>query len=319
MTNSQGLELTIPGKAFLGGEYLALLGGPALVAAVDPRFVLRVSPIATPQKDSENPFHSKSPAGLLLQKNQSLIKDYRLQFYDPHQGRGGWGGSTAEFALLHSFFKIQKSLFADTPELIDLRQVWTDYREISSFEGQKAEQKPSGADLIAQMQGGLTLFDRANGKIDQFLWPFKNLGFLLFRTKNKIPTHHHLQSLGNFSGLALGRAMDHILSGLQLQCATDFIDGINAYSQELEQLGFLAEQSQTVLKNIQHPSILAKKGCGAMGADVICVFYEKSGPAKFEIIDELTDMDLHFVASDEALTDGLQFNLQPLQKLELNL
>jgi mevalonate kinase len=307
-----GLELTISGKAFLAGEYLALQGGPALVAAVEPRFVLRASPLTQSQALNESPFHEKSQAGILFHKNSNFLKNYRLQFYDPHQGRGGWGGSTAEFALLHSFFKLQKSYFTEANEVIDLRQVWADYREISSSQGQK----PSGADLIAQMQGGITLFDRSSGKIDQFAWPFKNLGFLLFRTTNKLPTHEYLKSLAVFSSAKLTLAMDRIMSGLQSVSSSDFVAGITAYSEALDELGFISAQTKSLLQAIQHPNILAKKGCGAMGADVICVFYEKSVQAKFEIIDELTDSDLSFVASDEALAEGLQSNIHPMVHFE---
>ena len=102
----KSIELSVPGKVFLGGEYLALTGGTALLAGIEPRFRMLVEETSLEQK---NPFHENSPAGKLWLKYQKQLAGYRVRFIDPFEGKGGFGGSTAEFVLLFSFLNFIKS------------------------------------------------------------------------------------------------------------------------------------------------------------------------------------------------------------------
>lgn len=99
-------RVLIPGKTFLVGEYLALLGGPSIVFNSSPCFEWQWSELeesTSGRLEIQHPFHSKSPAGFWLDRlaleGSSLARGRRfeVQFHDPNRGAGGLGGSTAEF------------------------------------------------------------------------------------------------------------------------------------------------------------------------------------------------------------------------------
>jgi mevalonate kinase len=90
--------IRIPSKTFLAGEYLALCGGPSLVLNTPPVFELYCQ--VTDDTRLEG-IHPESPAGRFWADHQSSFANLTLQFMDPHQGRGGFGASTAQFAMLY--------------------------------------------------------------------------------------------------------------------------------------------------------------------------------------------------------------------------
>jgi mevalonate kinase len=81
------LEFLIPGKTFLVGEYLALHGGPTLVALSKPCFELKAQAGA----GSIGTIHPESPAGQFISKHSDFFKKFDLEFVDPYQGLGGFG------------------------------------------------------------------------------------------------------------------------------------------------------------------------------------------------------------------------------------
>ena len=100
---AKSYEVMIPGKTFLVGEYLALEGGPSVVANTHPSFRFRWT---LEQADGgaariEHGFHPESPAGKFLNRlNASRLlgtEKATIEFHDPHYGKGGLGASTAEF------------------------------------------------------------------------------------------------------------------------------------------------------------------------------------------------------------------------------
>jgi hypothetical protein len=120
-----------PGKVFLLGEYAVLQGLPALVAAVGPRFSMGVTP-RTPASEEDgrgfdgDEFHPQSPVARLIDWAQDLRAPHcRLSFGDSHRGQGGFGGSTAQFALAYRAFAELGSWDTDLPK------VWKLYRELS--------------------------------------------------------------------------------------------------------------------------------------------------------------------------------------------
>ncbi len=304
----QESDLSIPGKCFIAGEYLALSGGPTLVAAVEPRFVLRAKQIEysipgfSEGENGKNPFHPKSLAGRWWIEHKNFYQQFNLSFFDPHLGKGGLGGSTAEFALLHGLMDVKLSLCEESQSQFDLRKMWSDYRAISSSDGIK----PSGADLIGQVNGHLTMFDRNKGRINQFSWLFQNLGFMLFRTNKKLVTHEYLEELGDFSSLGFEEAMAKIIESLVKVDARTFVDGINEYAAELLDLGFVAEHTQNILEKIKSPEVLAKKGCGAMGADVICLIDRPGEDSRKTIVEAMNALGCTLVATEHSLTGGLR-------------
>ncbi|MCC7440036.1 MAG: hypothetical protein IT285_00295 [Bdellovibrionales bacterium] len=92
--------LSCPAKLFLTGEYAALWGGPALVAAVPARgFGLELAPVSGSRH--VHAFAPGSPAARLIERAGTLSEGRALEFRfrDPWAGRGGWGASTAQFLL----------------------------------------------------------------------------------------------------------------------------------------------------------------------------------------------------------------------------
>ena len=95
--------LTAPGKTFFLGEYAVLDEGVGLLCCTKPQFKLIV------KKDFSGEFlgvHPDSPAGLWVRQNQWILKDFHLEFRDPHLGRGGFGASTAQFLLVYIFHRL---------------------------------------------------------------------------------------------------------------------------------------------------------------------------------------------------------------------
>lgn len=101
---TSGRVLSIPGKTFLAGEYLALSGGQALVMSTAPKFELSVR-LTTEKND--NPFHPQSPAGKLWLIHQKFLQYYEIEFYDPY-ACGGFGASSSQFALLWTALQFLK-------------------------------------------------------------------------------------------------------------------------------------------------------------------------------------------------------------------
>jgi mevalonate kinase len=294
------LELEIPSKTFIAGEYLALEGGPALIANTEPSFKLRVK-----EKPTEtNPFHPESPAGQLWSKNKSFFSKYSFNFEDPHSGKGGFGASTAQFAFLHALFQMQDSAWTEAPIEIDIHQTWADYREICSNSGIL----PSGADLIAQLTGGLTFFDRSMGRVEMYHWPFTNLNMILIRTDKKIATHEHLKIRPQFESDGFRSAMALIETGLSKIDSELFIEGVLAFSKELNKFGLVAESTKDLLKQLSEVPVAAAKGCGAMGADVIALFCESE---ELETVKAFLNLKkLEVVATSNDLSKGFRKRVQ---------
>ena len=298
----QKISLSVPSKVFLAGEYLALKGEPTLVMACEPRFTL------TAEKgtggENQNPFHPQSPAGLLWLQNQKIFTDWDMQFSDPYSGAGGFGASTAQFVALHELKTMLKQ--QDHSDPADIRELLQSYLEMSVVDGGP---KPSGADLVAQHLGGVVVFDRRHGKVSKSPWLFANLGLCIAKTSNKVATHEHLRTLPEFSGEGLSLAMNQVLDGFSQGHQNMFTQGITAYGEALRGLGFVHPQTEHILNNLDHPAILAKKGCGALGADVIAVFYDQTGPKAFKEIEAiLQSQNCRLVATEKEISRGVSLH-----------
>ena len=302
---SMELIFEIPSKTFLAGEYLALEGGPALIANTDPCFQITVSQGGS----ASHPFHPNSPAGHLWKQHKGYFEDFKIELLDPHGGRGGFGASTAQFAALHVLLQMQESAWTEAQMDIDVRHAWTDYRNICENCGIS----PSGADLIGQLTGGLTFFERTAGRLEMFAWPFENLKFVLVRTNQKLSTHEHLLEKPKIDDEKFRPAMKMIEAGLVKLDANHFIEGIQKFSKELEVHQLVAANTLNLLTDLNSASVLAAKGCGAMGADVIALFFESRNSG--EVYERINTMGLEIVASSENVTSGLRKKIS-FQKLD---
>lgn len=304
------MTLEAPSKVFLLGEYAVLAGSPALVAAVGPRFKLKVSAYNEEEDSSResSPFHRESPAGRLLKFAESQgLPALTMEWIDPHFGAGGFGASTAQFALLYLAYA-QRANWSRR-----WQDVWKLYRELSSGESIL----PSGADLVAQWQGGVSFFDSD----DSFLrdvWPlFNSASFLVFSATQiegrKVPTHEHLKSFAGDEGL---RRLQEVSNQLQ----KPLISGISAvqegglaalgkalseYAEVLSASGLEVESCRAdrfALKAL--PGVLGVKGAGALQSDARVVLMD---PSSAHAAQEKSDL-IHAAAKRglKLVADGLE-------------
>lgn len=270
------LEFSVPGKSFLAGEYLAIKGGPCLLFASKPRFSLTTKP-GTGKLDG---IHPESPAGKLIRENQEFFSKYDLKFNDPHEGRGGWGASTAQFLTAFVFNEWRESCELETLKSLSISRLLESYWKYAwNGEGHR----PSGADLVAQYKGSLTLFDRLAGHVGNYGWTFADIDFALVPTGKKLATHEHLKSLQEFDTAGLESALEVVRAALTSGNSAEFVVGVQANAKALADLGFVAPHTQELCAEmLKKPGVLAAKGCGALGADVMLVVYEKSQQDQFK-------------------------------------
>lgn len=259
-----------PAKAFIIGEYGAIAGNPALIATFQPEFELRVG------VGSTDPFHPDSPAAKLLREFDA--QDLAMEWRDPFHGQGGFGASTAQFIttgkVLEKLGRISRW---------DMKSAWETYR--SFF----ADQKTSGADLIAQMSQGWNWVGRKgqNPFCEMAILP--DLYLMLFsathQPERKVATHQHLQSsevawvhdpqsapFRNLSG-KVDRARDALSAGR----VSDFGAALTAYAEELNLLGLestVAREDRRALSQVE--GVLGVKGCGALLSDALIVLLDSS-------------------------------------------
>lgn len=282
-------SFSAPGKTFLAGEYLALDGGMALLAMTEPRFELRVQP----GEGSREGLPALSPAGKLMSRKNAFSR-MDLRFVDPHEGAGGWGASTAQYLTVYAAI--------EGPKVFDEMQLLADYRS-DAWDGQGVP--PSGADLIGQLHGGFTFFEKRTGMLSSEPWPFETLDGYLLKTGVKLATHEHLAKLKALKTDDLAAAMRDIRGAWIESDPQKFAEGVAEYGRRLQAHGLVAESTLSLLHDLLWlDGVKAAKGCGAMGADVIFVVLEKTSRRSFEHWLEQNEMTA--IAIGDRLSGGLE-------------
>jgi mevalonate kinase len=193
------------------------------------------------------------PALLLTTSPYFTLDTENNYFIDPYQGLGGFGASSAKFVLAEK-----------AKGHVDPWKIWQLYR-VSGLLG-------SGADVIAQCEGGIVFFHADKNIIEKLSWPFDDLAVALIHTGKKLPTHDHLAnlSLKNPAIIELDQLVISAYQAIKNNHVNHFIQSINNYTTKLLELGFVAEHTQDLLMTLQaRDDVLAAKGCGAMGSDVV--------------------------------------------------
>lgn len=263
------LVFAVPGKTFLAGEYLALNEGPSLLFLSQPLFELT----AKTGKGQVEGFHKDSPAGLFIRKHIDYFAKLDISFKDPYQGRGGFGASTAQFLSVYALWLYKEASQQDMEKILDFKHILEAYYEVA-WNGQGL--RPSGADLVGQLKGALTFFEKRQGLINVKSWPFEGLEFQLIHTGNKLATHEHLRNLKSFDASSLESAFLKIKNSFESGNEDQFIDGVKSYRQGLKGLNFTCDATLNLLNELQSiPGVRAVKGCGALGADVVLVVTKK--------------------------------------------
>jgi mevalonate kinase len=280
------MKWNIPAKTFLVGEYAAIAEASAIILTTSPYFELSL----TPGKDLTG-IHPDSPAGVWWQKEQG--SGYGLSWYDPYDNRGGLGASSAQFL---ASYLANCNLHNKIP---DLNTMLTAYYQLS-WSGRGL--RPSGYDVIAQSQHGCVYINKQKKKIQSFNWPFENLSMLLIHTGVKLVTHHHLQlaTLPSHINQLSAIADEARLAFIQLN-PEKLIKSINDYHYQLAQLNLVAQHSLDIISQLKaYPEVLAIKGCGALGADILLVLTARQD--SFFLSEELLSQNRSILATEKNIT-----------------
>lgn len=266
------MNFSIPAKTFLLGEYCALLGGPSLIFTHTPCFRLEMS-----KQPPSGLFgiHPDSPAGLLYQAHLDLLTPYNISFHDPYHGIGGVGASSAQFL---GIYRALCSLSSTTLFQKPLLHTYWEY----AYDQQGI--KPSGADIIAQSNGGLCYFHPNEKQCESASWPFESLSLLLIHTQNKLATHEHLKSFEMKDNIKdLHPIVLRAKTALSTKVPNDFIDAFKDFSAGLIQRQLVASHTHTLLNSLSaRGDVIAAKGAGAMGADIIIILCEREDEASLK-------------------------------------
>jgi mevalonate kinase len=252
--------MQVPAKTFLIGEYVAMFGGPALLSLTHACFSI----------DTSARLHKECPASRFWLSETGKACDWGLQ--DPYQGRGGLGASSAEFLLAY------RQLY---PKAYDLNHLYSCYQ---TFAHQGRGLPPSGYDLLAQTKEGCVVMEANPFRAHMSTWNFTDLGFVLVHTGKKLATHAHLSQLQTLEWKTLVADVEYACQAILENQADRFLAAVQGFTAQLFQLGLVAKHTQFLLEELnQHLPLLASKGCGAMGSDVIVLF------ALRENIDNIVD------------------------------
>lgn len=251
----------IPAKTFLLGEYAALAGESAIILTSKPCFSIEI----IEEKKLIN-IHPDSPAGLFWQR---FNLNHGLRFHDPYQGIGGLGASSAQFVgAVQAYCKLSGQLLDDDFLLDNYYQV--------AWPGQGI--KPSGYDVLAQTRQGCVYINRNQQQVVEYSWDFNDVSLLLVHSGRKLATHHHLTGISELSGtLTLSNIVEKAKKAFADKSSSTLIDCINEYQHHLSQMNLSAPHTQALIKWIKkETSLLAIKGCGALGADIILMITENA-------------------------------------------
>ena len=292
------LIFSIPSKTFIVGEYLALKGGPSLVIASGPNFKISLKK----GKRDNIPLHPESCAGQYFISEGMPVEDFIVD--DPHDGLGGFGRSSAEFLSLYLANTLKGPGHLSE---VKIKELVKSYQSCAA-----ALTPPSGADLVAQLKGGICLYDGNSFESQSFNWPWPGKTFLIFHTGKKVATHDHLKSLEDFPVKGLRTVAKKTIHCFLTKDYNGFIQCVNAYSDQLLSMGFVVEE---ILDRVQHlrqlQGVDAVKGCGALGVDTVLVICDRS--EENLIIEQAEQLELDFICRLSDLTQGTRVKLAEVE------
>lgn len=283
------MNYLIPSKTFFIGEYAALNHGPAILLTTYPCFEMST------QKNQKNQIflEEKSPGHRWW--SQLKTKEELLYWLDPYHGLGGMGASSAQFigAYLLSFDFKSKDF--------SLESLMMAYQE---FAWSGLGVPPSGYDLLAQIFNQCVYIHRDKKIYEGFGWPFKDLSFFLIHTGSKLATHQHLASLSPMdSNELLFSLVEKAKQAFILSDRFLLIEAINDYHQVLLKRSLVAEHSLIFIEAFQkNPDVLAIKGCGAMGSDLLLLLVDKTKKALIQ--ENLLAQSWKIIATEKDLYTG---------------
>lgn len=255
-----------------------LVGGPALGLATKPCFEI------TYGGDNAVSFHPDSPAGRYLRDHPT----FSITMTDPYPG--GFGRSTAEY------FAARGAALHKTP--VGFSTLLKEYKNVSPG---------SGIDLAFQYFGKVCLADQALGYYQTFDWQFPQLDFFIVSTGLKVATHEHLAKLELTMLLPLVPLAEQITRLYASANEGEFLYQMKSWCEQLNGLELTHSHSLSLIENLQHSDILLVKPCGALGADVLIVFFNSENKAAVKT--RLHEKNLNIQASSTDLSEGVAAQL----------
>lgn len=290
------LRLSAPSKTFLTGEYAVLAGAPALILNTQPRFELIAQKVGLVRDEAVLGIPPDSPADKWLKQREPLLQGWNLEFKDPHKGRGGFGASGAQFLLVHAFTTFLQRSFEHLEE--DAEDLWNDYQVLSGKTG-------SGADVLAQMSGGVARVEFKPVSSEAEEWPYPEIGFVIVRTGKKIATHEHLRAIDHSRVTPLLPMAVSCYEAFDTEPAETFLSHVARYAKTLRELEVQAPETLKMLAKFDAEEwCLVSKGCGAFGADTGLVFYPRE--SRREVTEFARTHGIEIAAFETDLSSGLE-------------
>ena len=259
----------VPSKTFLFGEYAVLYHGQALLLATQPGVTLVLD---TDRRIPINTFlatisqHPSSPAGKLWGRCSELPAI--ISHESPGKGFGG-SSAYAMCALEYLYTFETDTIHHNTGFLFY-------YDTIKALSEIGKGVSPSCADVAAQFFGKCTITDLQNKAASSHAWPFSCIDFAIIHTGNYYATHTHLTTIESLDATFLAITQKGI-SAFLASDAERFTHAVSEYQKCLCANNLqLSYTTHCIAKLKSAPGFITAKGCGAMGAETICVFFDAS-------------------------------------------
>lgn len=292
------IRLSLPSKTFLVGEYAVLGQAPALVLNTQPCFEL----VARRGDTSFTGVPEGSPARLWYEQRRPLLENWALEFFDPHQRAGGFGASSAQFTSIHTLTTFLQNSMSKIVEGLQLEPLWNDYQTLTKSRG-------SGADVLAQTQGGIAYVDVRTASAHRLDWPYPEIAFGIVRTHQKIKTHDHLAQIDRNQMTLLSRPASECIAAFGKSTPEVFLSRLKTFATALKEFGLQAPAALTLIRLFEEqPWCLLAKGCGALGADTVLFFYPAN--ERERALTFIKKQSLNLVATQADLSDGLEFSME---------
>lgn len=287
------IEISCPAKTFILGEYAVLDGGSAIILNTAPRFTCHI------QKNSRAEpldFNPNSPAGQWIKKNPNDFHAVQLEWLNSYERKGGLGFSSAQFNILYAYSFILREGSIDQ---IKPQELWRSYRSLQ-FEGFL----PSGADVITQWVGGVSVFEQVPLSVETLTSSFPDLHCFVLRTGEYFQTYEYLKHFELSDVSELKQISYQGVQAIKQKDEPAFVEAINDYRKALQKKQYTAKKSQEILDKFQNSKVIrAYKACGAMGAETLIVFYNREDEE--EARKEVSFLEMATDASQ--ITYGLAF------------
>jgi mevalonate kinase len=291
------MKWQIPAKTFLVGEYAAIVEESAIILTTKPLFELSVN-----TDNHHQDIHPHSPAGKWWQQQHLNLQS--LDWYDPYNGVGGMGASSAQFLACYL------AASAQNKRQPQLKNLLADYYQASwSGEGLR----PSGYDIIAQSQGACVFINKKRKSIESFPWIFSDLSLLIVHTGIKLATHEHLKMTSMLSSVQhLSSIVEQARLAFERVDNQLLIQSVNNYHNELKDLHLVHPNSLSLIEELKkNPRVLGIKGCGAFGTDTLLILAKSENKA--DLLELTKSMGLAILATESQITSINQTGLINIQ------